>query len=534
MTSRVTGGIDRFASDFHYEAYAHQRAFHESRARHRLLGGAAGPGKTFALIMDHMLACSRFSRQDAPQVHTLLLRRTHPKLSSTLITRFREKIPRECYRDYNESKCVITWHNGATTQFGAMQYEHDVFGWQGQWFKIGYDELTEFTFKQWNDIAAWNRCPVSPWSTKDGATNPIGIGARWVESLFVNKGPCAEMDANQRGRYKVEDYAYFPATYLDNPIYANDPTYIANLDSYQGPISEALKLGIWGIAGGYFDGAWDEAYNVYPADSIEIKPWWRKWLGGDWGFEHNSAIYCFCLDDSGIVRIYLELVCNRHTPEELAERIVQMSVGEVGEVERYEQFAFAHDAFAERHDTNPIAIRIGRVLQKAGLPGPTQSTKDKLGREQILYDKLKGRVTVGQVFNDQEQRTEPVQQATLQIADCCPHLIGVLPTAPRDEANMEEIAEFLGDDPIAGAGYGLYAFFGRPQRKPIDVLIKEKLEEVAKEQHTTVESMHPQQIAMQSRRLAHLYQPKKARPTFRPGRRFGSGGNNGTPPSLVR
>src|SRR5690349_17185499 len=105
-----------------------QYRFHESAAKHRLLGGAAGPGKTLALINDHLHACNRFSDPaEAAQVHTLLLRRTHPKLESTLITRFREKVPQELYRDYNESKKVVTWHNGATTHFGSMQYEHDAY-----------------------------------------------------------------------------------------------------------------------------------------------------------------------------------------------------------------------------------------------------------------------------------------------------------------------------------------------------------------------------------------------------------------------
>ena len=199
MNVETKSGTERFIYEYH--AYDHQKAFHESRLTYRLLGGAAGPGKTLALIEDHMLNCNQFSLQDAPQVHTLILRRTHPKLESTVITRFREKIPKELYREYNEQKHIVTWLNGSTTQFGSMQYEHDVWGWQGQWYKIAYDELTEFTFSQWQNISAWNRCPVSPRSTKDGATNPIGIGARWVEDLFVKKRPCAEMDVNQKAQY---------------------------------------------------------------------------------------------------------------------------------------------------------------------------------------------------------------------------------------------------------------------------------------------------------------------------------------------
>jgi len=499
--------------NFVYRAFPHQQAFHSSPARHRLLGGAAGPGKTYALIMDHMLHCNRFSLQDAPEVHTLLLRRTHPKLQATVITRFREKIPKELYLDFNESKCEVTWRNGATTKFGSMQHEHDVWGYQGQWFKIGYDELTEFLFSQWQNISAWNRCPVSPHATKDGATNPIGIGAAWVESLFVKHQPCVEMDKRQKAMYDPKNYGYFPATYLENPIYANDPQFVANLDSYQLGVSEALKLGIWGAAGGYFDGAWDEAVNVYPAESIDIKPWWSKWIGGDWGFEHNSAIHWFCMDDLGVVRCYRELVDNHHTPEELAERIAGMSRGPDGKLEHYDFFSLSHDAFAERHDTNPIAIRMGRVLESHGLIGPQRSTTDKPGREQILYDKLKARIRVGEVFNDAEGRSEPVLVPALQISDACPNAISTIGKAPRDEKNREEIAEFLGDDALQSIGYGLYAKFGKPHRKPLDVRVNERLAAVQLDRIAKYGKAQtdPTAIAMMSR-VAQAKEMKKDKP----------------------
>src|SRR5215471_12626822 len=112
MTATVTSGLDRFAAELHYHAYSHQVAFHASPVRHRLLGGAAGPGKTFALIMDHMMACAEFSSQDGPQVHTVILRRTYPKLSSTVITRFREKIQGEFYEILNEPKGMVPGEMG--------------------------------------------------------------------------------------------------------------------------------------------------------------------------------------------------------------------------------------------------------------------------------------------------------------------------------------------------------------------------------------------------------------------------------------
>lgn len=484
MATSVTTGIERFAFD--YLAYPHQQRFHDSPLKFRLMGGASGPGKTIALIMDQMLACHKFPVEVAPQVHTIIFRRTYPNLEKTVITRFREKVPKELYKSFNESKGIVTWGNGSTTKFAAMQHEHDVWSQQGQWYKIAYDELTEFTFKQWQSISAWNRCPVARHCTKDGATNPIGVGARWVEDLFVKGRPCAEMDKNQKAEYDPHEYGYFPATYLDNPIYANDPAYIKNLDSYSSAISRALKFGEWGVSGGYMDGAWDAAENVYQADpftgmpkGMKIEKWWRRGMGGDWGFEHNSAIYWWIMDDLGIVRVYRELVCNKHTPEELAERIVNNSKDADGSIEKnIEYFTFSHDAFAQRQDANPIAYRLGNIVQAAGLPFPTQATRDKRGREQILYDWCKARVRTGEIYNDVTRKTEPVYEAKLQFADTCREIIRVLPTAPRDEKRVEQMAEFLGDDPIAGAGYAIYPLLGDPADKPEEEKFRERIRKI--------------------------------------------------------
>jgi len=508
----VTDGIARYA----YRAYPHQKAFHESPCSHRLLGGAAGPGKTLALIEDHMLGCAQFNADDGPKVHTLIVRRTHPKLEATVITRFREEIPRELYKEFNETKGLVTWHNGSTTKFGAMQHESDVWGYQGQWYKIAYDELTEFTFPQWQNISAWNRCPVSKHCTKDGATNPIGIGAMWVEDLFVRYRPTSEMDARQKAQYDKKDYGYFPATYLDNPIYANDAAYIANLDSYQEAVSLALKMGIWGVAGGYFEGAWDEAANVYPAGTIKMESWWRRWLGGDWGFDHNSVIHWFAMDDQGIERIYRELVVHRKTPEELAELIVANSSAHDPEhperLENYEMFSFSHDAFAEKQDVNPIGLRIGAVLQKAGLVAPSPSTKDKIGREQILYDHLKARVKIGEIYVDEHKITEPILVPRLQISSDCENIIRTIPKAPRDEKNREEIAEFLGDDSIAAAGYGLYGMFGKPHRKPVELRVAERIHAAG--------VMDPTSRAIWTKKFA-AEERKVGQPVFRGGSRKG-------------
>lgn len=463
-------GIDRFKIDFDkiYTPYEKQRMFHASPKPYRFIGGAAGPGKTACLIVDHMIGCQQFNVDDAKHVHTLLLRRTHPQLKATLITRFNEMIPEQLYRSFNKTEGEITWLNGATTKFGSMQHEDDVWGYQGQWWKIGYDELCDFTFKQWSSISPWNRCPVSKYTTKDGAGNPHGVGAGWVRRLFVDGITCEEMDEAQREHYHPEDYAFFPCTWRDNPKFANDPNYLANLMSLPFYKREAFMNGSWDTVGGYFEGAFDLYENVCDPAEAAPKPWHRRWISGDWGFEHDAAIYWHYMDDYGVLRTYKEVLVKHHDPEMLAEMIVKESLGPDGKMPRFEAFPFSHDAFADQTtksygaSSNSVARRMGPFLLAAGLPGPSNSGRDKLGREQTMYNLLRRRIPCGVLENGM-----PKMLPNWIISSDCNRLIECIGTAPRDTKKVEQIASYLGDDPLQGAGYGVYHVFGSPSELPV-------------------------------------------------------------------
>jgi phage terminase large subunit len=273
----------------YYRPFARQEHFHLSPAKYRLFGGAAGPGKTKALLWEAILQANAWSGVD-----TLLLRRTYPELESSLLAYFRRDVPRKLYKKYNESKHVVTWQNGSTTRFGYCRNENDVYQYQGAEFLfIGLDELTHFTLKQWQFLTSRNRCPV-PGSvcTMAAATNPGNIGHAWVKALWVDRKPPAGFD--QPNLYNPSDYEFIRAWLSDNPIYANDVEYRRTLEVLPEHLRKAFLDGDWNVfAGQYFD-IFDYGRHTARPEEIRLEPWWPRWISIDWGFQHPSAVYWHC------------------------------------------------------------------------------------------------------------------------------------------------------------------------------------------------------------------------------------------------
>ena len=232
-----------------YAPFAKQCDFHKSPAKYRLFGGAAGPGKSMALLMEAVVQAN-----DNMGSNTLLLRRTFPELEQSLLLYFRKEIPRELYSSFNDSKHVVTWLNGSTTRFGYCAAENDVYQYQGAEFLfIGIDELTLFTLRQWQFLTSRNRCPIAKtFPNMAGATNPGNIGHAWVKSLWIDKQPAAGMENPEC--YDPADYDFISARVHDNPIYAADQNYLKTLAALPSHLRRAFLDGDWEVfAGQYFD-----------------------------------------------------------------------------------------------------------------------------------------------------------------------------------------------------------------------------------------------------------------------------------------
>src|SRR5271156_2790830 len=479
--------------ELNYQPFPKQRQFHLSPAKYRLFGGAAGPGKTKALLMEAVIQAVTH-----PNVNTLLLRRTFPELEASLLHYFRRDVPRNLYTAFHESKHLVEWANGSTTRFGYCASEHDVYQYQGaEYLFIGIDELTLFTLRQWQFLTSRNRCPVpGTFPCVAGATNPGNIGHAWVKALWIEKQPAPGMEHPEE--YDAEDYDFIPARFCDNPIYAADKNYQKTLLALPTNLKRAFFDGDWEVfAGQYFD-RFDLGRNTARAEEIEWQPWWPRWISIDWGFEHPAATYWHAqapasgtADDafrdvfhaqpgvavprsaanragegnrdangdgrtqsSSCVVTYREYVTHRTSPRELAREIIARSMGSERRAaggglsappgslpllekarEKIAAIYLSPDAFARRTDDASIAEQMGDVFAEAGFPRPTPADDDRIGGWMLMYQML--------------------DAGEWLLTDNCVELIRTLPTLVRDSVRIEDVEKMDGDDAADAARYGL-------------------------------------------------------------------------------
>jgi hypothetical protein len=442
-------GFKEFCKRIGYEPFPRQREFHDSGAKYRLFGGAAGPGKSKALLYEAIYQAHLHAGVD-----TLLMRRTYPELEASLITYFRRDVPREWYEKYNEQKHIVTWLNGSTTRFAFCDTENDVYRYQGsEYLFIGVDELTHFTLKQWQFLTSRNRCRLQGAKPcMAGATNPGNIGHAWVKALWVDRVPAPGMDRTDQ--YDPGDYEFIHATIADNRLYADDAEYKKTLGQLPEALRRAFLDGEWDVyAGQYFDIFSPERHTVR-AEQVQLEAWTPRWISIDWGFEHPSAVYWHATRADGVMVTYREFVQNRLSPRMLATAIAERSVDRVGRTERIRDVYLSPDAFAQRTADASIADQLGDGLAGMGLPRPTPADNDRVGGWMLMYQALEADHWL--------------------IADNCARLIENLPTLTRDPANVEDTLKCDGDDPADAARYGLKSAL-EPGRAPAEVLAAERI-----------------------------------------------------------
>lgn len=153
-----------------------QTAFMASDAFECLYGGAAGGGKSEALLQRALrgVGDGRYT--------AILFRRSFPDLERSLVARSRVAYPRaHPTAEYNEAKKVWTFPSGARIYFGHLEHDKSVQDHQSAEYQfIGFDELTHFTEWQYTYLLSRARSSFGAKPVIRAATNPGGPGHDWV------------------------------------------------------------------------------------------------------------------------------------------------------------------------------------------------------------------------------------------------------------------------------------------------------------------------------------------------------------------
>lgn len=215
-----------------HRPHPRQREFLALGCREALYGGAAGGGKSDALLMA-ALQCAH-----VPSYSALLLRRTYADLAlpGAIMDRARTWLAGKAA--WNDRDKRFTFPSGATLTFGFLDSEADRYRYQSAEFQfIGFDELTQFP-------ELWYRYMFSRLRRAQGvdvplrmraATNPGGIGHEWVRRRFMPDRPGVSLPKGRR---------FVPARLTDNPS-LDRKEYTRALAQLDQATRRQLEEGLW-------------------------------------------------------------------------------------------------------------------------------------------------------------------------------------------------------------------------------------------------------------------------------------------------
>jgi hypothetical protein len=267
--------------------HARQQAFLALDCEEAFYGGAAGGGKSDAILM------AALQYVDVPGYAALILRKTFAQLhkSNAIMARAQEWLTRTDAR-WNGEDHAFVFPSGARLEFGHLQYSKDRFNYQGAEYQyVGFDELTQFDQDDYLYLHSRVRKPESgplariPLRVR-GAGNPGGTGHHWVRSRFIKREPQQdETESPAEGKR-----LFVPAKLPDNPS-IDQASYEAQLQNLDARTRKQLLDGNWDVRepGACFDEFdWDK--NTIEGTRQFGSPY-PVVRALDWGHQHMPVLW---------------------------------------------------------------------------------------------------------------------------------------------------------------------------------------------------------------------------------------------------
>jgi hypothetical protein len=267
-----------------------------------LYGGAAGGGKSDALIIDAMGQPQ--GALELPSYQAILFRRTFPELRD-LIDRAAQIYGQNCPgAKYNSQDHIWTWPSGAKIEFGHLQHPDDRFKYRGRQFGyIGWDELTLFpSDAPYRYLMSRLRAPQTPSLPLfvRATTNPDGPGHKWVKERWAisNEGTdtCFEVQVHDEVTKKTYTRwrRFIRATLDDNP-YLSETEYRIQLLEMPPEERDALLRGRWDgipVKGAFYA---EDVGRARREGRITKVPWERSVpVDTYWDLGHSDSTSIVC------------------------------------------------------------------------------------------------------------------------------------------------------------------------------------------------------------------------------------------------
>ena len=379
-----------------------------------LYGGAAGGGKSYAMLVDPL----RYAHKKAHRA--LILRRSMPELRE-MIDKSRELYPQAFPgAKFREVEKLWNFPSGAKIEFGFLERDADVYRYQGQAYSwIGFDEITHLpTEFSWNYLASRLRTTDPEIKTYLRCTaNPGGSGAHWVKKRYIEPSEANKSFLGEDGLTRK----FIPAKLQDNPYLAKDGVYEQMLKSLPPIQRRQLLEGNWEVAEGAAFVEFDPTKHIVTPFQIPVH--WERVKGVDYGYAAESCCLWGAIDiNDGTLIIYRELYQKGLTGEELGSIIGNMELEDPFSVPGVLDTA----AWARTGTTGPT---VGEALIKAG---------HKLRRAD--KNRIQGKIQVHEFLKVKENG-----RPRLQIFNSCPNLIRELQSIPLSKTNPEDVDTHASD-----------------------------------------------------------------------------------------
>lgn len=365
----VLATLEKQASVIPHAPWPKQREFLALTCREAMIGGAAGGGKSDALLMAALMYWDR------PNYGALMMRRTFPELSRRggLMSRAADWL-RPSGARWKESEHA--WHfpsaagPGAILAFGHMETSAARTGYQSsEWDAILIDELTDWLEGDYLYMGHRIRRNVdsSIPPRLRASTTPGGIGHDWVKKRFIDE---------------PEDRVFLPSKATDNPSLDLD-TYMHFLNNLP-PLERAQKR----------DGLWirDDGSLVYKYDDLrngidELPPRedYHVFVAFDVGAseKHETTAYCIgCYAKNARETFLVESDAMAGVTQDRLESMLES----FRERARAGEWTMGKEARIESLDLDPGGH--GRMLIKGlrerGIPVHGAETRGKLAFQSLM------------------------------------------------------------------------------------------------------------------------------------------------------